>query len=113
VDFNRIEKKSYKTLSSFEKEIIDQMINISLAETQNEDGIRKELIEVLMGGVEGLPEQQRKVLTWMYGLDGKALVKESEIAKRLDITQQAVSRLKKRAEAQLKKKLDEFMENNF
>jgi RNA polymerase sigma factor (sigma-70 family) len=113
VDFNRLEQKSYKTLNPFEKEIIDKMVEISLEKTQNEAGIRKELIEAMMDCVEKLPVQQRKVLTWLYGLDGSPVLKEEAIAKKLGIKQPSVSNLKKRAESQLQKKLNEFIEKNF
>lgn len=62
-----------------------------------------EEIQVLGEAVNSLEENERKVITWFFGLGGNEKITQIEIGKKLGVTNVTVGNIKKRALSKLKR----------
>ena len=104
-DFDKLERSSYKGLTSFAKEIVDKMIELSTGEKPEITPEVLAKIDLVTEGFKDLTERQKKVLELTFGLNENPALTESEIGKELKITHQSVHELKKRALASLSKRV--------
>jgi len=104
-DFNRLEKASYKGLTSFAKEIVDRMVEMSTGETPELTPEIQAKIDLVMEAFKDLTNRQMQVLELIYGLNDKPIMTEEEIAKELNISPPGVHDLKRRALKSLSKRV--------
>lgn len=109
VDFNALECKAgnYKTLNYFEREIIDQMVNLNDPIVDTLSPQQLVTLDLVYEAAEGLTIRQKEVLRLSFGLGDDEQMTEHQIAERLGITQQSVHKLKSRAIKTIQKKVSE------
>lgn len=105
VDFNELESSSYSGQSDLRKEILDKMVEISLDKQEEKEGGLSERQEALWKDLKQslrlLTKRQQEVISMYYGLNTPQLT-EPQIAKKLGISQVAVSKIRSRAINRLK-----------
>lgn len=105
VDFQKLEKQSYKSLNKLGKEIVDNLVEIS---TGSRDSLgrrkptsltitQKAILDLIRESFYELTKKQKEVLTLVYGLNGEQPHTERDIAVQLGISHQGVNKLKQRA----------------
>lgn len=99
VDFNALENKanSYRSLNSFQKELVDHMVALSSPAAGNLSLHQQATLNDVYDVMESLTARQQEVLKLSFGLGDDEPLTEQTIAKQLGITQQGVHDIKSRA----------------
>jgi RNA polymerase sigma factor (sigma-70 family) len=108
VDFQALEQRSYKNLSSLGKEIIDKFIELSVQRSGEEPKLSEQQqakMDLIKEAMKELTDRQKQVLTLSFDLDGEGAYTERQIAEKLNISQVSVHELKTRAIESLKRKI--------
>lgn len=93
----QVENKSYKGLTSLQKQVVDKMINMSTLKLTELTGSQKAKLDLINEAMKELTPKQRKAVNMLFGLDGYVPSTEREVAKELGISRAAVHQLKLRA----------------
>lgn len=107
VDFQALEKRSYKSLNRTGKAIIDKMVEISLNKNKilKPDNAQQAKIDLLLEAIKDLTPNQRKVLTLYFGLEDAGTHTEREIGKIMNLSRGSVHRHKLRGIKGLNKRI--------
>lgn len=103
VDFESIESKSYRTLNSFEREIIDKMIEMNQPTKEKLSTYVEALIDLVKAALKDLSPKQREVINYSFGLDNYPYLTVRQTAETLGLSRQAVNQIKQRALTKLRK----------
>jgi len=105
VDFDQIERRSYKSLNPFQKEVIDKMIEMGQEDEPQLSATQLAKLDLVFAAMEELTDHQRKAINLLFGINGEDRHNEQEVAKKLKISQQGVHELKSRAIEAIKRKV--------
>lgn len=105
VDFNYIEKADYRYLSNLQKEIVDKMVELSTGKKPEMSAEQLARLDLVTAAMDEITDRQKEVLNLLFGLGGEEAMSEVQVAKKLGITKQGVSELKKRALNAIKAKI--------
>ena len=99
VDFNALERKAgnYRSLKSFEKDIVDRMVALSNPAAAVLSPHQQAALDLVYGAMDELTPRQQEVLRMSFGLGEDGPLTEHQIAEQLKISQQGVHDLKVRA----------------
>lgn len=108
VDFQALEQRNYKSLSSLGKEIIDKFIELSEQRSGEQPKLSEQQqakMDLIKEAMKELTDRQKQVMTLSFDLDGEGAYTERQIAEKLNISQVSVHELKTRAIEALKRKI--------
>lgn len=106
VDFQRLENRSYKTLTNFEKQIVDKIIELNTPkdeEPEEKTAAQEALLDMVKEAMKELTSEQKMVLDLLFGLTSGVPISEREVGLKLKISHQSVHGLKERALNKLRK----------
>lgn len=105
VDFDQLERRSYKSLNPFQKEVIDKMIEMGEEEEPQLSAAQLAKLDLVFAAMEELTDHQRKVLNMLFGLNDCEPCTEREVAEKLKIAQVSVHEIKGRAIQAIRKRV--------
>jgi len=114
VDFQDLESKNYDIMTSFEKEVVDKMIQMNQPQDLSMTERQEALYDMIDAAMAELTERQRQVIEYAFGLNGREKLSNAQIAVEMDISRQGAFNLKRRALDRLRKstKLNEKVVKN-